>query len=759
MTDAAMTATPSSARAPIVPILFGVAVFTSAALVFVVQPMVAKLLLPSLGGSASVWNTSMVFFQAALLAGYAYAHALQRLGSLKVQVGVHLLALLFAAVFLPLRISGALGEPDTASPIPWLLGTLALSIGAPFAVLSATAPLLQAWYARVRAGEPDAENPYVLYAASNLGSFVALLSYPIAIEPLLRLKTQTASWTGGYVIFLLMILGLAALAWRARSGAEPKALERTAAIPWREKLIWVLLAAAPSSLLLGVTNHIAADVASAPFLWVVPLALYLLTFVVAFQRKPFLPWPITLLIHGAFAAAAASLLPFNTSPYWFLLILNLGVFFFTAMVCHQALARRRPPPDRLTEFYLLLSLGGVIGGAFNALVAPVIFDVVREYPLVLILAVLARQWGDDKPDRSDWICFIAAAALALVPMVIFKALEAEPSLTTKLSWQQAEILSRGLLFVPVICAFLIRDRAPMFMAALAMISVSAHAVQGRYDWIDGDRSFFGVLRIAEFNEPRLGGRVNMLLHGTTLHGAQALDPRHRCIPMLYYAPTTPIGNATLQTQFVKPEGATIGVVGLGTGALAAYSREQDRFHYFEIDPLVLRFARDPQRFSYIDECARGPVQVTLGDARVSLEKEPANTYDLLVIDAFSSDSVPTHLLTAEALRGYLRVLKPDGVVLLHLSNRNLEITTPAVSTARLIKAPALYSIYSEDPKSPRLAEASAEAVLIGKTSAALETYSANPLWRSPPQSATRPWTDDYVNLLGALYRDWRMSMN
>ncbi|HYF21928.1 MAG TPA: fused MFS/spermidine synthase [Caulobacteraceae bacterium] len=756
MTDVAVPAAP---RTPVAPILFAVAIFTSAALVFTVQPMIAKMILPKLGGSAAVWNTSMVFFQAALLAGYGYAHALQRVSSLRTQVAIHLGLLALAALFLPLHVSGALGDPRPDAPIAWLLGVLALSVGAPFAALSATAPLLQAWYARVRAGEPDAKNPYVLYAASNLGSFIALLAYPIVLEPLLRLHEQTLAWTIGYGLFAALVVGLAALAWsRREQGADAAPLERTAPVAWREKLIWVLLAAAPSSLMLGVTTHLATDVASAPFLWVAPLALYLLTFVVAFSDKPAIPLKLTLPIQAGLIAPCVVLLPFSTGNWGMIFALHLATFFFTALMCHQLLAGRRPPPDRLTEFYLLLSLGGVLGGAFNALLAPVIFDVVREYPLVLLLVLLARPWGQGRIPTWTWYWVVTALVMALIPQGLFALMRAWPewiregALAGVFTWAGIERASQWLLAAGAFCAFFLRKRALLMLGVLAMLTLSAHSVAGRYDWVDDARSFFGVLRVARYQDPTYG-EIRMLLHGTTLHGAQIAAPENRCAPILYYASTTPLGQALITVQGRKPA-ADIGVVGLGTGSIAAYKRMSDALTYYEIDPLVERFARDPRRFSYLDGCAKGsPVGVVLGDARLTLAREPAGKFDLLVVDAFSSDSVPTHLLTVEALKGYLRVLKPDGVVVLHLSNRNLEITTPAIATAKAAGAPVLHQVYFEQDRGSEMLEASTEALVIGKSRAALEPFLADGRWKIPSPSRTRPWTDDYTNLIGALWRD------
>ena len=736
----------------VVPAAFAGAVFTSAALLFVVQPMAAKLILPLLGGSPSVWNTAMVFFQAALLVGYAYAHLLQRLPSLKLQVAVHLGMLLLAGLFLPLHISNLFGDPPPGAPIAWLLGTLAVSIGAPFAVLSATAPLLQAWFARVQGTGPGARNPYVLYAASNLGSFLSLLAYPALIEPLATLSGQRAGWTGGYVLFLVVIAALALLVWRRRTeAAEPPPLAKTAPLSWRERGILVLLAAAPSSLMLGVTAHLSTDVASAPFLWVAPLALYLFTFVIAFQDRPWIPLWLTLLLQGAIAAACVSLVAFRTGAWPMLFVVHLGTFFITALMCHQRLAERRPPPDRLTEFYLLMSLGGVLGGAFNALIAPVVFNMVWEYPLVLVLVGLARPWNLEKMDRKDAILLAVAGCIAALPPLALEIMRYNPPFRAFFSDTGLIQTTQIVLGGAAICAFLLRDRALLFTAALAFITLSAHHVARGYDWDLSERSFFGVMRVATTPDPRMGGDVRVLMHGTTLHGAQARHPDHACAPTLYYAPATPIGQAAQRTEARLPA-AHIGVVGQGSGAMAAYKRASDTFTFFEIDPMVDRLSRDPQWFTYISGCAEGPIRTVLGDARLTLAHETPGSYDLLIIDAFSSDAVPTHLLTVEAIEGYLKLLKPDGVLLLHLSNRNLEITLPAFEAARALGVPSLHQIYVESADSPEMAEASTEALILSPTEAGLAEFRQDARWNQLAPSKVRPWTDDYVNLFGSLYR-------
>jgi SAM-dependent methyltransferase len=743
---------------PVTPVLFALAIFTSAALVFTIQPMATKLVLPVLGGSPSVWNTAMVFFQAALLAGYAYAHVLQRIRSMKVQMGVHLGLLVLAALFLPLRISGALGDPDPSAPIVWLLTTLAISIGAPFAVLSATAPLLQAWYARVRVGHADGQNPYVLYAASNLGSFLALIAYPALIEPLLTLSDQRASWSGGYAVFVLMVVALAAVAWRRGQGTtEVAPLQQSAPIPWREKSVWVLLAAAPASLMLGVTTQLSTDVASAPFLWVAPLALYLLTFVIAFQNRPLIPLPITLVIAAALGLTCLVFTAFRTGDWLMLFGLHLTTFFFLALMCHQRLAERRPPPDRLTEFYLLLSVGGAVGGAFTALLAPVIFDGVWEYPLMLVLVGLARPLSRAPIRNTEVYLFVLAAIVCAAPPVLSAMFQAN----WDFAWWFSNTITgdmprftQMLLTVALIAGLLLRDRTPAYVAIAAMIALSTAYIARGYEAKVQDRSFFGVMRIGTTQDPRLGGEVHVLMHGTTLHGAQPRNPDFACMPSLYYSPLTPIGQATQSVQQRAP-GANIGVIGLGTGAMAGYKRPEDSLTFFEIDPLVDRLARDPDNFTFISDCAAGPVRTVLGDARLTLGREPAGSYDLLLIDAFSSDSVPTHLLTVEAIRGYLDLLKPDGVVILHLSNRNLDITLPAAAAARRLGVPHLHQVYQESASSPDMADASTEALILSPTEDGLEEFRVNGRWQEIAATEVRPWTDDYVNLVGALWRHAR----
>jgi len=739
------TADAASAPALKTPPLFVVAVFTSAALVFMVQPMVAKLVLPQLGGSPAVWNTSMAFFQAALLVGYGYAHFLQKLGTVRRQIIVHIVALALAGLTLPLRISGLMGEPSSTAPTLWLLGVLALSIGLPFAILSATAPLVQAWYARTMKGEGVGE-PYALYAASNLGSLLALLAYPILMEPLLTLQAQRLTWSGGYLAFVLILASLALLVWRRAAAGPAIATETPVAVTpapsWKDRLIWIALAAIPSSLMLGVTTHLVTDVASAPFLWVAPLALYLVTFIIAFQTKPLISPYWALLLQAAALPACIFLAPMQGNEMPMVMFINLSAFFLTALVCHQALVARRPDPSHLTVFYLCLSVGGVVGGSFNAFIAPVIFNSVLEYPLVLVLAGLARPWRWGRLSFLETGVLITGLAGALAATLLTGHMNGFLTLDTVSTM-------KVLLCVTMIAALLLRQRGLVFTLLLAMLALGAHTVGDRADVISTDRSFFGVLRQTRVDSPRIGGELRLLAHGTTLHGAQAVDPRYRCRPLVYYAPETAIGQVFTSARATKPA-LRIGAVGLGTGSVAAYVRPTDHLTFFEIDPLVIDIAHTKADFTYTTECAKGPVDFVLGDARLTLAKQPPGSFDILLIDAFSSDAIPAHLMTVEAMQGYLSRLKPNGVLILHLSNRNLELRTPAMAVARAAGAHALLQRYARAHESPEYWESGEDVLIVGRTPEALASFAADDRWTPADAKGAKPWTDDYTNLVGAM---------
>ncbi len=750
MTTRAADTLPRSAPAG----LFALTVFSSAALVFLVQPMVARMVLPLLGGSSSVWNTSMAFFQIALLAGYAYAHALQRIASVRNQALIHCAALAIAAIALPLRVSGLAGPPSSDNPNLWLLAVLTLSIGAPFAVLSATAPLVQAWHART-IGAAEGKEPYVLYAASNLGSLIALLAYPIVVEPLFSLADQRYCWSAGYGLFVLLIASLGFTVSRVRALPAEPAVSASPAPVWRDRLVWIALAAIPSSLMLGVTTYITTDVASAPFLWVLPLALYLGTFIIAFQAKPAIPPDLTLTFQGAAMAACVALLPFRATFFGLQLFIHLAAFFLTALMCHQRLVARRPEPARLTEFYLCLSIGGVVGGGFNAFVAPVIFNDVLEYPLILALSCLARPWGDlNRVPIWTWAMLILGLAAAVATPVAVTFASAHLTHRSVVgAFDQAELFDmamKGLLVLAVIAAFMVRTRALFFLGIIAVLSYASQTAADRTDTRESWRSFFGVMKRSETIVPGIGGKVKMLAHGTTLHGAQAQAPAYRCQPLVYYAARTPIGQV-FRARAAGAPALRIGAVGLGTGSVAAYVRKADHLTFFEIDPLVVKIATDPANFTFTTECAKGRVDYVIGDARLTVAKQPAGSFDILLIDAFSSDAVPAHLLTVEAVQGYLGKLKPDGILILHLSNRNLDLMGPAQAVARRAGGWALVQEFRPGKDRAGSWESPEDAVIVAKSHAALAGFLATGQWRTANPFLARPWTDDYTNLAGALY--------
>jgi predicted O-methyltransferase YrrM len=715
---------------------FAGTVFVSAALVFMVEPLFAKMILPQLGGSPAVWNACMAFFQAALLAGYLYAHLLQRLRTVATQILIHLCLLAAAALVLPITVTQAFGSPPVGSPVIWLLCVLTVSIGAPFAVLSASAPLLQAWYARL--SHDRADNPYVLYSASNLGSMLALLAYPTLVEPLLTVHAQSLDWTRVYCCFAIAMVGLGAVVSRKAAPAPTAApsAPASAAPTWSTRILWLMLSAAPSSLMLGATTYISDDVASVPFLWVIPLALYLLTFVISFQSEPAISRERALFYQAIFVPMAAALFCINTGSLFAHLVAYTGAFFFSALVCHQRLAAKKPSAQHLTEFYLMLSLGGVLGGMFNAFLAPLLFSRVAEFPLVLGLAMLARPWWPmDFPRRAVAIALFGLAAIIAIAFV--------PGGT-------------HFLFVPVALAIagaaaaaLVSSRALLFILLVAAFCLEAVFLQpDKNADLLAARSFFGVYRVTPGFDPALGD-LHLMFHGTTIHGAQPQAAAVRCRATTYYAQATPLGQAITGVQAANAS-ARIGVVGLGVGTVATYLRTADHMRFFEIDPEVERIARDRRYFTYLSDCMKGSADVVLGDARLTLAREKPASYDMLMLDAFSADTVPTHLLTVEALGLYLRLLKPNGVLVLHLSNRNLALEAPAAAGAKAAGAIALMQNYVPRDRASAFAASGTQAMLIAKSPAALASFARDTRWRPARDKGVRAWNDDYTNVFGAL---------
>ena len=722
--------------------LFAVTAFLGAGLLFVVQPMVGKLLVPVLGGVPAVWNTCLVFFQSALLIGYGYAHVLTARLQGRRQVAAHLALAALALVALALRARPDPGGwfPAAEQPIAWLLLQLALVVGLPFVVLSATAPVVQHWFARAT----DGRDPYFLYAVSNLGSLAALLSYPLLIEPHVTLEAQHRWWTAGYVAFVgvLAACGLRSpdVGTAARSSARGGA-ERVGA---RRRLRWVALAFVPSGYLLGVTAFLTADVAAVPLLWVVPLALYLLSFVLVFARTPLVRHRhAARLLPGLVLLAVLVTMSGMTLPLWLLVPLHLAAFFAAAVTCHGELAHDRPPPAALTGYYLAMALGGALGGALIALVAPVVFDRVAEYPLIMVLACLLRP-ADPRGARAREADPDRARRLDIVLPLALGGLTAGLVLAT--SWLGLGDRARvaWMFGVPAIVCYTFVARPIRFalgLAALLLAGLLYPGPQGRP--VLQERTFFGVLRVTL--DP--AGRFHQLVHGNTIHGRQRRAGDLRDQPLSYYHPTGPAGDVFARLREAGARGA-VGVVGLGTGSLCAYAGEGEEWVFYEIDPAVVRLARDPAYFTFWRDCRAARRSVVTGDARLRLAEAADGRFAVLVLDAFSSSAIPLHLLTREALDLYRRKTAAGGWIVFHISSQHLDLEPVVARLAR----DAGWVAYARDDR--RLSATEREAgkdpsrwAVLARRRSDLGGLADDLRWRALAGRGDAPvWTDDFSNL-------------
>lgn len=859
-----MQAIARRAAAPI----FAIALFSSAALIFMLQPLFGRMVTPLLGGSPAVWNASMAFFQAALLAGYLYAHLLARVKDLRIQAIVHLVVLIAAFFVLPVHVSTALGAPSSEHPAMWLVGVLTLSVGAPFAAASATAPLLQSWYART--GRADAHDPYYLYAASNLGSFIGLLAYPALVEPLFGAHAQSVGWTAGYlaVAALIALCGATALAAHGEAEASGQHQLLSSDVDWKQRFYWIAAAAIPSSLILGVTLHITTDVASAPMLWVVPLALYLATFVIAFMKGGERFEKIALFLHVP--ALALAVMAYFAGNNWVAALGGILVgFFFSALICHYALARTRPSAERLTEFYLFVSLGGVIGGALTAFAAPLIFNNVYEYPLALAAACLFRpRKAPDMPRLADGSA-AAALAMGFVALILLRLETVDSVVVAGAVGAAAALVAAGWTSedgrpAPLRYAFLIvaaihaalmiyiafnldavfyetvqnnvtehHVRAPWGLITLTssfllmafivhgtiqpqktsalvgnialglalpaavlivVLSLTPETLDARsvvvlglgfcimgllfnagrpfvlagivlvtfvivfLDDVRGgrvitqERSFFGVLRTRVIGGDGGLPELRILMHGTTIHGAQLATPGMTRQPLTYYNPDTALGEA-IMAGLSTGDTSSLALIGLGAGSTACLMNETDRLTIFEIDPAVVRLSTTPGGdFTYVQECQPN-ARVVIGDARLKIAEEPDGEFDVIVVDAFSSDAIPAHLLTREAIATYLVKTSERGVVILHLSNRNLALVSEAARVARDLNAPTLYYVSDRvrAPNADFYGGLPASVMIIARSPAALGALPLRSPWRQVEAPAGPGWTDDYINLPRALW--------
>jgi hypothetical protein len=708
--------------------VFGLTSFAAAGLLFAVQPMVAKMLLPRLGGSAAVWNTAMVFFQAVLLAGYALAH----LGAGRLGGRSHRVAQVLGAgaviALLPIALPDGWTPPIGGSPSLWVLGTLAVMVGAPFLVLSTSSPTLQHWY--VATGHRRAADPYFLYATGNAGSLLALVAYPFVIEPHLDLDDQARLWAAGYVVVVVLFAACAVLSRQATSAAT--AIERVAIaterITWGRRARWCFAAAVPSALLLGVTRHLTTDIASVPLLWVGPLALYLLSYIAAFGSRR----------EAAQRAAAATLRPMalivviamgpTHLPLAAQLAPHLLAFFAAAVLAHARLAADRPAPARLTEFYLWLSIGGVVGGAVTALVAPIVFPVVLEYPIAIALALLLLP--DRNADRPPAAEGSAGARRLGTGVLVQAALYGGAVIALTVIARRGVDISVVALAMGglALVAFLRARRAVVYAACVGAVLVP-HVAATTAGELARERTFFGVYAVREEQG------IRTLDSGTTSHGTQrvtatGLDTE----PLSYYARTEGVGRLFTALPAEGPP-RQVGVIGLGAGALASYGRAGDRFDFYEIDDAVVRIAQDPTLFTYLSSSPAETVMI-VGDGRLELERRD-DRYDVLVLDAFSSDAIPVHLLTDEAFALYRSRLDDGGVLAVHISNRWFDFV-PVL--ARLATSQGLVGRVLETDVSTWVLLAPP-----GEDLSPVASYGA-PL----PEGRGRLWTDDFSDLLSAL---------
>jgi hypothetical protein len=747
-------------------VLFGLTSFLAAALLFSVEPMIGKMILPVLGGTPAVWNTCLVYFQVTLLGGYLFAHGVNfTKAANRSRVGVSYLSMLAVLLALgyvlqPIAIvPGVFLGSIERNPAIVLLGILTVSATLPLLMVAATAPLLQCWFALVP--HPRASDPYFLYAASNAGSLMALLAYPLLIEPALGLREQSRVWRTGFLLLALLVLVCGATA-RHLSGLPGVQDERDAPLPGTslnltgkragvsavDLVRWLVLVFIPSSWLMGVTTYLTTDLAAIPLLWVIPLAIYLLSFILAFARagarvvgivSGLLPYLVVLLVLVMSAGFAHAV--------W--IPLHLAAFFAGCVACHGALARARPAAERASTFYVAIAAGGLLGGIFTALIAPVAFSQVVEYPLAVILACVAAPLADasfPRPRLRDSMRDL------LLPSVVFllTALLAtnQAGLAESVIGVVAIMIASGLGLLATVNARHQPMRFALCVAAVLAASALSSGVSGRL--IHVERSFFGVVRVTRDSERN----VHRLFHGTTLHGQQSLDPALAREPSTYFTRSGPMGRVFewLGPQLEQTK-SRVAILGLGAGTLASYAQTHQRWSFYEIDPVIARIAGDPRFFTYLRDCRAEAVEIVLGDARLRLREAPDHAFGLIVLDAFSSDSLPVHLLSREAIELYRSKLAAKGVLAFNLSNRYLDLD-PVLGRQAAGAGLACRIAYDIDVTSDEKRSGKQPSIwaVMAEAERDLGGLADDPRWRKPrlrPGSAV--WTDDFSDLVSYIH--------
>jgi SAM-dependent methyltransferase len=721
-------------------LLFAGTVFLSAALLFVVEPLVGKLLLPLAGGTPAVWTTCMLFFQSALLAGYAYANFIASRLATRAQVVVHVLVVAVPLLFLPVAVSRA-DVARSAFPALALLPVLAAMVGLPFFALATTAPLMQRWFAGAKPGS----DPYPLYAASNAGSLLALAAYPFLIEPRLSLSEQGRWWSVAYGAFVALVAAAGVMAWRGKddSRTPPRSVATRDEPRWR----WLLLSLAPSSLLLGTTAYLTTDITPMPLLWLAPLGLYLLTFIIAFGSNSALPRRVaTGLLPVCALALFLAVLTGSTEPWWAILGIHLLTFFVASLACHCELARLKPPPERLTQFFLWMSLGGALGGVLNALIAPFLFTKLglAEYPLALALAVSLMP-PRPRAKALEGLPEPTGVGTLAYPMFV-GAVAAGLVLYGRMAGWSGPVLGGMLFGVPLVLVYPLVDRPPRLAAGLIFIWLAGFLYTGEGGRrLFFERNFYGTVKVSA--EPVTD--AHRLVHGSTVHGRQFWkDGRGVDEPLSYYGRPGPAGDVFIG---LGPRLKSVAVCGLGAGSLAAYAQPGQAWTFYEIDPAMVRIADDPTLFTYLADARRRGADVILpptGDARLELTAPPGG-FDVIALDAFSSDAIPVHLLTRDAVEEYLAELAPGGVLLFHVSNRYLDLEPVLAAVARDLKLVGRKRYDEvEDAVSRETGRTSSIWIALARSDADLGPVATSPAWEAiTARPGFRTWTDDYSNIL------------
>ncbi|GAA3786985.1 fused MFS/spermidine synthase [Qipengyuania pelagi] len=723
--------------------LFVATVLAGSFLLFLVQPLVARMALPQLGGAPAVWNSAMLVYQALLLAGYTYAHAIARL-PLKRQALIHLAVLALAGLTLPIALADLAPPASQGFEALWVPLLFVLTIGPVFFAVSAQAPLMQRWYA----ADPDAGDPYWLYAASNLGSFAGLLAYPLFLEPNLPLGSQSWVWSAGYVLLIGLV---AAAAWMRRDApvGDESVISDSEAEPigWRRIALWLALSAVPSGLMLSTTTHLTTDIVAMPLLWVIPLGLYLLSFVFAFNERSALGYtlarvaPVVVLLAGGMAMVSQNAASLSIG---FATVLML---FVLATALHRRLYFERPSPRRLTLFYLVMSAGGALGGAFTALVAPLVFDWVWEHPILVLagaallpdrpLVAWMERLGLTGPQRKIAVAALLIAAAGIAVLINRWVIA-----------QDDTLVLTGMIAV-ALCGVLLLGHGRATVLVLAALMLGRGGYQTLATSLEGsrDRSYFGIYTIRDL--PEEGKRS--LVSGTTLHGLQFTAPDRRRRPTTYYGPDSGVGAALAELPDIAGPSARVGVVGLGVGTLACYRQPGQKWDFFEIDRTVLSYSRD-ETFTFLSDCAPDAT-IHLGDARIMLDRyrdsmSANNRFDALVIDAFSSDAIPLHLVTDEAFGIYRRTLAEDGLLLVHISNRFIDLTPMMAALAERNGMIAVLRSHQDPPFADGISP-SLWVVMTRDPAGLAKLLSARPdlSWHRLPPPAERVWTDDFASIL------------